>query len=131
MIAFDTNLVVRLMVEDDARQAERSRRLLEDAAERDEPVFLSDIVLSEIEWVLDSAYDVPRKRILAAVGALLTDGRFCFEDARRVKIALDLYLQGKGDLSDYLLGLQGETAGARTTYTFDRGLRGDSRFTVV
>ncbi len=131
MIAFDTNLVVRLMVEDDARQAERARRLVAEAAERDEPVFLSDIVLSELEWVLDSAYGVPRRRIFAAVGSLLTEGRFCFEDPRRVNTALDLYRQGKGDLSDYLIGLQGETAGTRTTYTFDRGLRGDSRFTVL
>ena len=69
-------------------------------------------MLSELEWVLDSAYGVPRRRILAAVGALLTDGGFCFEDARRLNTALDLYRQGKGDLSDYLLGLQGETAGA-------------------
>jgi len=45
--------------------------------------------------------------------------------------ALDLYQHGKGDLADYLLGLGGEDAGARTTYTFDRGLRGDSRFTVA
>lgn len=131
MIGFDTNLVVRLMVGDDERQAGQSRRLLEEAAERDEPVFLCDIVLSELEWVLESAYHVPRQRILAAVSALLTDGRFCFEDARRVSVALELYRQGKGDLSDYLLGLRGEAAGARTTYTFDRGLRSASRFTVL
>jgi predicted nucleic-acid-binding protein len=131
MIAFDTNLVVRLMVEDDERQAERARKLLEEAAERDEKVFLCDIVLSELEWVLESAYGVPRRRILAAVGALLGDGRFCFEDARLLNTALELYRQGKGDLSDYLLGLHGETVGARTTYTFDRGLRGDSRFTAA
>lgn len=33
MIGFDTNLVVRLLVEDDVVQARRARRLLEDTAE--------------------------------------------------------------------------------------------------
>ena len=112
MIGFDTNLVVRLMVEDDKVQAGRARKLLEEAGARDEPVFLSDIVLSELEWVLDSAYKVPRRRILVAVSELVTDGRFCFEDPKRVNTALDLYQQGRGDLADYLLGLGGEKMGA-------------------
>ena len=131
MISFDTNLVVRLMVEDDERQARRARQLLAEAAERDELVLVSDIVLSELEWVLEAAYKVPRQRILAALNALIADDKFCFEDRPRVATALALYQTGKGDLADYLIGLRGEAVGARTTFTFDRNLRDDSRFTVV
>lgn len=131
MIGFDTNLVVRLMVEDDVAQARRARKLLEEAAERDELVLLSDIVLSELEWVLESAYKVPRQRILVALNALIAEERFCFEDRHRVAMALNLYQEGKGDLADYLIGLRSEAAGARTTFTFDRNLSDDSRFTVV
>ena len=47
MIGFDTNLVVRLMVEDDVAQVRRARNLLEEPAERDKLVLLSDIVLSD------------------------------------------------------------------------------------
>jgi predicted nucleic-acid-binding protein len=130
MIGFDTNLVVRLMVEDDVAQARRARKLLEEAAERDELV-LSDIVLSELEWVLESAYKVPRQRILVALNALIADERFCFEDRHRVATALNLYQEGKGDLADYLIGLRSEAAGARTTFTFDRDLSDDSRFTIA
>lgn len=131
MISFDTNLVVRLMVEDDAAQVQRARTLLEEAAERDDQVLISDIVLSGLEWVLEAAYKAPRQRILAALNVLLADSRFCFEDRHRVATALNLYQQGKADLADYLIGLRSEAAGARTTFTFDRGLSDDSRFTVV
>jgi predicted nucleic acid-binding protein len=55
MIDFDTNLVIRLMVEDEVAQARRARNLLEEAAERDKRVFLSDIVLSD-----DSRFPVVR-----------------------------------------------------------------------
>ena len=131
MIGFDTNLVVRLMVEDDAAEVRRARTLLEEAAERDELVLISDIVLSELEWVLEVAYRVPRRRILAALNTLVADDRFCFEDRHRVATALNLYQQGKGDLADYLIGLRSEAVGARTTFTFDRALNNDPRFTVV
>jgi predicted nucleic-acid-binding protein len=131
MIGLDTNVVVRLMIEDDETQARLARQLLDEASERGEPVFVSDIVLSELEWVLDSAYQVPRYRILAAVNALAGDQRFCFQDRNRVTSALGLYQQGKGDLADYLLGLRGETEGVRSTFTFDRALRGDARFTQL
>ncbi|MFH1176012.1 MAG: hypothetical protein V1750_01300 [Acidobacteriota bacterium] len=36
-----------------------------------------------------------------------------------------------GDLSDYLLGLAAREAGAGTTYTFDRGFRGEEQFTAL
>ena len=88
MIAFDTNVMVRLMVEDDEAQVRHARQLLNDAAERDEPVLVDDIVLCELEWVLESAYKVPRDRILAAVQAVAGDDRFCFEDASRVAAAM-------------------------------------------
>ena len=38
---------------------------------------------------------------------------------------------GKADLSDYLIGLRGRELGASTTYTFDRALKSDPRFTLV
>ena len=131
MIALDTNVLVRLMVEDDAAQAKRARQLLERSEEQDEPALIGDIVLCELDWVLRSAYQVPRVRIVAALTELTADARFRFEDARRVSVAIDLYQQGKADLADYLMGLAAESAGARTTYTFDRELRGDPRFTMV
>ena len=131
MIALDTNVVVRLLVEDDVKQTRLARQLLDEATERDEPVFISDIVLSELEWVLDAAYGVPRRRILSAVNALAGDQRFCYEDKNRVIAALSLYQRGKGDLADYLLGLRAETEGARTTFSFDRDLRGEARFTLL
>lgn len=131
MIGFDTNIVVRLMVEDDETQARRARSLLEAAAEQNEPILVTDIVLSKLEWVLESVYKVPRLRILAAVNTLVADERFCFEDRERLASALALYQNGKADLADYLLGLRGEAAGARTTDTFDRHLRGEAQFTLA
>lgn len=45
MIAFDTNLLVRHLTQDDPAQAAKVARLLADAADRAELVLLTDIVL--------------------------------------------------------------------------------------
>ena len=86
---------------------------------------------THFDWVLSAAYRVPRARILAALTELAADPRFHFEGPHRVSSAFDLYQRGSADLGDYLLGLVAEAAGARTTYTFDRALRRDQRFTMI
>jgi predicted nucleic-acid-binding protein len=91
MIAVDTNVLVRLMVEDDEEQSRRARELLAEATERGERVLVTDIVLCELEWVLDAAYRVPRKRILGAVQALCGDDRFAVQEPTRVGEALRRY----------------------------------------
>lgn len=131
MIGVDTNLLVRILVEDDAEQLKRARTLLEETAERSETAFVADIVLAELEWVLEDAYNVPRARILEALQSLVGSERFDFEDRGRVVDALELYQSGKAELSDYLIGLSGSQRGVSTTYTFDRVLRDDGRFTLL
>ena len=59
MIAFDTNVLLRLLLNDDARQARIAQGLLDHAVARSDKVLLPDIVLCELEWVLDSVYEVP------------------------------------------------------------------------
>ena len=46
MIGVDTNLLVRILVEDDAEQLKRARTLLDGVAERSETAFVGDIVLA-------------------------------------------------------------------------------------
>lgn len=51
MIAVDTNIVVRLLTQDDAQQSAKSVELF-----REQEVFISDTVILETEWVLRFAY---------------------------------------------------------------------------
>ena len=54
MLGIDTNVVIQLLVSDDAEQTRRARKLVELAVSRDEPVLVSLPVLVETEWVLRS-----------------------------------------------------------------------------
>jgi predicted nucleic-acid-binding protein len=131
VIALDTNVLVRLLVQDDADQAGRARRLVEECLANGEVCLVSLPVLCELEWVLETAYGASRAQLASAVKALMTTPPFEFEDADLVHAALRAYSMGKGDLSDHLIGRAARSRGARTTYTFDRDLRRAEGFSLL
>jgi predicted nucleic acid-binding protein len=67
MIALDTNLLVRYLVDDDPQQSRQAARLIEQAVARDESLFISDIVACETVGVLASAYGLPLAEIADAL----------------------------------------------------------------
>ncbi len=131
MIALDTNVLVRFVIRDDERQAERTRALIESCRTRGDSCLITHPVLCEFEWVMESLYRASRADIAAAIRTLRTTPPFVLEDDRLVERALQRYSTGKGDLSDYILGEIASARGDRTTYTFDRGVRNAEGFTLL
>ena len=130
MIAFDTNVLLRLLLNDDARQARKAQALLDQAASRSDKVLLPDIVLCKLEWVLGSVYEVPKAAIIETMRRLLGTEEFSFLDRVAVAGALNAYEGGSADFSDYLIGASAARAGAATTYTFGRALRRADGFSL-
>lgn len=131
MIAADTNVLIRLLVEDDPIQEAAAKRLLLKALETEESCFISDPVLCEVEWVLESSYGASRADVLAAFQNLLAQEVFVFEDSEALRRAITSYSQGKVEISDLLIGAKNQTRGARTTYTFDRVLSRQPGFSLL
>ena len=61
MIAIDTNVLVRLLVNDQPIQGKASQKLF-----ASEDIFIPDTVLLETEWVLRAAYGLGRIEVCAA-----------------------------------------------------------------
>ncbi len=66
MIALDTNVVVRLLVNDDPSQTRRARTLLATRT-----VLVTPTVLLETEWVLRGAYGISRSALARSLRGLL------------------------------------------------------------
>lgn len=114
MIALDTNVVVRFLVNDDAAQARRARALIERNA-----VFVPATVLLETEWVLRGGYGLPRAEVVRLLRALLGLPDLSTDDPQRVARALEWHAAGV-DFAD-ALHLAG-SAGAERFATFDEKL---------
>lgn len=127
----DTNVLVRYLTQDDEGQAEVAAKTIEGAAAKGEEMLIQPIILCELVWVLESAYDFPKTDLLRALEGILRIAQFEIAEKDTVWQALSDYRQGKGDFSDYYLGRANEKAGAANTLTFDKTLKGLPRFQVL
>jgi predicted nucleic-acid-binding protein len=119
MLGIDTNVVVRLVVTDDAEQTRRARRLVEQTLSRDEPVLISLLVLLESEWVLRSRYGFSRDSILGIFRALLEARELSFEDEPALEEALFHWKDSACGFSDCLIAAHNRQIGCSATATFD------------
>ena len=72
MNAIDTNILIRYLTQDDIKQGEAAKKLIEN----DGPVFLTHIVLIEGVWVLTASYDLDRRTIAKVLDELTSSGLF-------------------------------------------------------
>lgn len=128
MIALDTNVLVRYLVEDDPEQSARAAKLVEGAVGRGETLFVAHIVLCEIVWVLGTAYDVRKDEIVATLGKLARARHLDLEDPELVRRAIAAYERGKGDFSDYLIRERALAQGCSGLATFDKALLRETGF---
>lgn len=94
MIAFDTNLLVHLAVNDDEGQAEIAEQLL-----NSNEVFVSRTVLLETEWVLRSVYKNSHSEIANYFERTLITKNLIIENAVEVTHTLKWYKLG-ADFAD-------------------------------
>ena len=114
MLAVDTNVVVRLLVNDDARQGAAARRLFES-----DEIWIGVTVLLETAWVLESVYDLSADETVKALQRLLGLPNVRAEDPGAVAAALDA--AGRGlELADALHLMR--APGDAEFVTFDRAL---------
>jgi predicted nucleic-acid-binding protein len=131
MIALDTNILVRLITQDDPQQATLAERLIQQATDEGEACFVSNVVLCELEWVLESCYEATRSDLLTALQEIAAREIFAFEDSDALHWAINLYRKSKVEFSDALIGAKARSQGARTTYTFERVLSHHDGFSLL
>ena len=72
MIAIDTNILVRYLTQDDASQAKASEVLLEKYCGTPQSVFINNIVVCELVWVLEKGYKYTQEQIASTIRVVLS-----------------------------------------------------------
>jgi predicted nucleic-acid-binding protein len=118
--AFDTNVLVRVIVGDDPTQTKKAERAFVHHA-RSDGVFVSLVVLAEIGWVLAAAYGWEHDAIHERLALLVRTRGVVVEELELVEAALTRFRSGKADLADYLIAGRAASEGAELV-TFDKRL---------
>ena len=123
MIGIDTNILLRLWLNDDPAQNRRIDALLSEPGSTPESLLVTDGVLVEAVWTLRSAYGQDKAAQLLALRSLLNETAFAFEDRAAVGRAVNLFEQGTCGFSDCLVVARHAQRGCEFTATLDRGMR--------
>jgi predicted nucleic-acid-binding protein len=123
MIGIDTNILLRLWLNDDPVQSKRIDQLLAEHGGLPGSLLVTDVVLVEAVWTLKSAFEQDKHAQLIAVRSLLEETAFAFEDREAVAAALTLFESGSCGFADCLVVAKHARQGCDFTATFDRGMR--------
>ena len=130
MIGLDTNVLVRYIMQDDAKQSLKATKLLESLSV-DEPGFVSLVSVVELGWVLSSSYELDREQVARALELLLRTKTLVLDRAEEVTKALRVFTASSADFADCLIERTAASAGCGRTMTFDVGAAKASGMTLI
>lgn len=116
----DTNILVRLITQDDEVQAQAVDRLLARHAKKGEMLLVPITVVLELEWVLRAKLSQGRSEFIQVMSALLTMVELSFESEGALEQAMADYQEGVADFGEYLHLALSRKNEALPFWTFDR-----------
>lgn len=117
MRAVDTNVLIRLLTRDDARQVAAAEAFVASGA------WVPHLAVAEATWVLASVYDRSPSAIATAVEMLLSHAQLTLQDSETVAAAVAQFRrQPQVGFSDCLMVEVARKAGHLPLGTFDRDL---------
>jgi predicted nucleic-acid-binding protein len=131
MIGIDTNILVRFLVRDDLKQGESVKNFFAMSQKKGEYLFISNVVVLELLYVLESVYEYNREEIVNAINALLKINIFKFENHNLLSEFINISKTTNIELPDLLVGLISKYAGCRSTITFDKSASKSNLFKLL
>jgi len=116
----DTNIIIRFLTDDVPEKADACEEVFKREARKDERVFITDLVVAEIVWALESVYGLSKKEIQDKVEKILnTPNLFCLHKDI-ILGALILYAEKDIDFIDAYNALILKEKGIKELYSYDR-----------
>jgi len=121
VIAFDTSVLMRVLLGDDPSQTPVAERHFVECT-RGDGVLVGHLVLAELAWVMESGYGLSGEQVRERIASLIRTQGVFVPDLEVVLEALKRDASGSANLSDYLILAAARSAGAGKLLTFDKKL---------
>ncbi|WP_037077015.1 PIN domain-containing protein [Neorhizobium vignae] len=119
VFGLDTNVVLRLFLDDDPSQRAAALKFGEGLG-RGYSAFITLIGLLELDWALRSQYGFSRKHVTLAIDRLLHTRGLMVENHTLVVKALRLVEANNADFADAVIACRSLEEGCESTKTFDQ-----------
>ena len=124
MIGLDTNVLVRILVDDDFEQNQSARALLE-VQDLNSRYFIGAVVLAEATWILRKKLGYTEQTIRKLVQTMLEMSQLVIEYEADLIAWIGIAGSSKVQLSDYLISWGHRDLGCSHTLTFDKNAARD------
>jgi predicted nucleic-acid-binding protein len=119
MIGLDTNILLRLTLQDETNQSRLALSLV-DALTPEEPGFVNSAVLLEFIWTARRQAKMSRDELKWILSGFLDSDNLVLEDENVIELALDEMERSEEEFADIFIALKNRELGCRTTMTFDK-----------
>jgi predicted nucleic acid-binding protein len=114
----DTNVLVRHLTGDPAPMAAKATAFLR----QEEELLLTDVVVAETVYVLESFYESPREQVAQAIQALLAMPSVVAIDGALLRRATEVYEVDRLDFAEAYLVACAESTGVNRIASFDQSI---------
>ena len=119
MIGLDTNVLVRYIMQDDAKQSPKATKIIEALDGVENSGYVTLVAMVELVWILSASYELTREQVAQALDGLIRAKQLEIESADQVIRALRIFKVGKSDFADCLIERSANSAKCEKTVTFD------------
>jgi predicted nucleic-acid-binding protein len=120
MIGLDTNIILRYLLQDDAKQTRHANQIIDRQLSEQNPGFISLVTVLEIVWVLRSLLKRDPFQIASHIEHFLAADSPEVQNEQQVFEAAFAVKRGTGEFEDALIGALDTWAGCSRTLIFDR-----------
>ncbi len=120
-IIADTNIFLRLILEDNPKQADEAERLFKKAKKKEIKLYIPQIVIFEIEFALSKYYKFPKNQVIDKLDAIVAVPYFSVQDGTIFRMALKIYQEKSISLVDCFLIASCQINRSKL-FTFDQNL---------
>lgn len=119
----DTNLFIRFFTGDSDNQSQESKKFLDQVSKGKYELFVCDLIVAEIVYVLESIYHLDRNEVVEKILAIAETDNTIIENRQVILGALDLYEEKNIDFIDAYLASHSIKNNCDTVFTFDKDFR--------
>lgn len=127
MLAVDTNVFVRIFMQDDEIQSYKAKKF----AESHDAIFVSTVVLCEALWLFKAHFKYNKSQIIAITEKILKTKQFHFEHRDALWHALNEYQYVNTDLTDCIIGAVAKLYQCHAVVTFDKNAAKSKNFKLM
>lgn len=123
--ALDTNILVRYIAQDDAKQSSIATKLIEQLEGSNTKCVISTPVLIETIWVLKKLYKANKKELCQVIESLLVTKSFIIQNRKEIEQSLEQFKKCNADFNDCLIislssAIRSDKNGLLDVFSFDK-----------